>query len=84
MVGHSHSTFHKFIENTHFINPGSVGRMFDGNNQASYATLEIVNDIISVNHHRVSYNVEMVIDEIKRQKLPEIYCEMYRTGKKLN
>src|SRR3989304_2272437 len=30
IMGHSHTPFHKIVDGVHFLNPGSVGRMFDG------------------------------------------------------
>lgn len=41
VTGHSHSPYHKVIDGVHFINPGSAGRMFDGDPSVSCATLEI-------------------------------------------
>lgn len=41
ITGHSHSPYHKLIGKTHFINPGSVGRMFDSNPAASCAVLTL-------------------------------------------
>lgn len=84
VCGHSHSPFHKCIGGTHFINPGSVGRMFDGNPRASFATLTIAHRCIKVTHHRIEYAIHDTIEALKQWKLPEIYCRMYSTGKKLN
>ncbi len=84
VTGHSHSPYHKNIFGIHFINPGSVGRMFDGNPAASCATLEISDKLISVTHHRFAYPVERVVERIRENMLPEIYCQMYREGRKLN
>ncbi len=84
IMGHSHIPFYEFVDGVHFINPGSVGRMFDGDPRASFATLDISADEISVAHFRVSYPVEEVIKDLKKHNLPEIYGEMFRTGRKLN
>ena len=84
IVGHSHTPFHKRTGDTHFINPGSVGRMFDGNPAASCATLTLDASAIRVAHHRIPYRVEEVISGLRRQKLPAIYDRMYREGRKLN
>ena len=84
VTGHSHTPYHKKISNTHFINPGSVGRMFDANPAASCAVLTIHNKTIHVNHHRIPYPVEQTIQSLKENNLPEIYQSMYRLGKKLN
>ncbi len=84
VTGHSHSPYHKHIDGTHFINPGSAGRMFDGNPEASCATLAISNDAIQVRHHRIAYPVEEVVKALRREHLPEIYADMFRQGRKLN
>ncbi len=84
ITGHSHTPYHKKIGGVHFINPGSTGRMFDGNPQASCAVVILKKDRVIVRHHRFSYAVEEVVRELVRQQLPAIYTEMYRTGRKLN
>ena len=82
-VGHSHSPFHRHIGRVHFVNPGSVGRMFDGNPSASCAVITI-DKSIEVEHFRIPYPVETVVNELEKQRLPAIYQEMYRQGRKLN
>lgn len=84
LTGHSHTPYHKKIHGVHFINPGSVGRMFDANPQASYAVLKLGKKDIQVDHFRCSYNVGKVIKRIRKYKLPAIYCEMFSSGRKLN
>jgi putative phosphoesterase len=84
VTGHSHSPYHYEVNSTHFINPGSTGRMFDGNPAASCAVLHIADDTVSINHFRISYDVNRVIDELRLQNLPPIYQMMYMIGKKLN
>lgn len=82
-VGHSHSPFHKQIGRVHLVNPGSVGRMFDGDPSASCAVITI-DKTIEVEHFRIPYAVETVVNELEKQRLPAIYQEMYRQGRKLN
>ncbi len=84
VTGHSHSPYHKFLAGVHFINPGSVGRMFDGDPSSSCATLDISADAITVQHFRIAYAVDEVIMKIRENILPDIYITMYRQGKKLN
>jgi len=84
LCGHSHTVFCKKIQKKYFINPGSVGRMFDGCPDASYAMLYLNEGRLTVRHHRVPYDVERVAAEIRRQLLPPIYEEMFRQGRKLN
>ncbi len=84
VTGHSHSPYHKKMADVHFINPGSVGRMFDGDPRASCATLEISADTVTVQHFRVEYAIDEVVAKIRADNLPEIYATMYQEGKKLN
>lgn len=83
-TGHSHTPYHYHIEQTHFINPGSAGRMFDGNPEASCAVLEVSDAAIEVSHHRIPYNVKNLIHALDHANLPEIYREMFIRGRKLN
>lgn len=84
ITGHSHTPYHKIISGVHFINPGAVGRMFDGDPRASCASLEIDNNKITVRHFRITYQISKTIKAIEEQNLPLIYCDMYVQGKKLN
>jgi putative phosphoesterase len=84
IMGHSHVPFYKIVDGIHFINPGSVGRMFDGDPRASFAILKISSEKIAVEHFRIPYAVEAVIADLKNQKLPDIYAKMFRVGMKLN
>ncbi len=84
IMGHSHTPYHKIIDGIHFINPGSAGRMFDGDPRASFAILKISSGKIAVEHLRITYPVEEVVKGLKKNRLPDIYAEMFRTGQKLN
>lgn len=84
ITGHSHSPYHKFLSDIHFINPGSAGRMFDGDPRASCAILEIAPGSIKVSHFRISYDINEVVAAIRRHQLPEIYTTMFLQGRKLN
>lgn len=84
VTGHSHMPYHKQVGNTHFINPGSVGRMFDSNPASSCAVLTLNKTEIAVTHYRISYQIEETTKELGRQKLPEIYQTMYELGQKMN
>lgn len=83
-IGHSHTPFHKEVNGVHFINPGSVGRMFDGNPRASCGVIELRAEEILVKLYRIAYPVIEVTTELQRLRLPAIYGEMYRKGRKLN
>jgi putative phosphoesterase len=84
VTGHSHSPYHKIVAGVHFINPGSAGRMFDGDPRASCAIVDIAGGNIAVHHLRIDYDIERIAGELARQQLPEIYATMFRQGRKLN
>ncbi|WP_456385767.1 metallophosphoesterase family protein [Desulfolithobacter sp.] len=84
ITGHSHTPYHKKVLGRHFINPGSVGRMFDGDPAASWAMLELDKDTVRVRHFRTRYNVDRVVHALSENLLPPIYGIMYRQGRKLN
>ena len=84
VTGHSHTPYHLEVNGTHFINPGSAGRMFDGNPAVGCAVLTCPDSHLEVRHYRIEYDVSQVVDELERQQLPQIYQTMYREGKKLN
>ncbi|MGD2095999.1 MAG: YfcE family phosphodiesterase [Desulfobacterales bacterium] len=84
IMGHSHVPYYRMVDGVHFINPGSVGRPFDGDPRTSFAILKVASGKIAVEHFRIPYAVEKVVRSLKENKLPDIYAKMYRVGKKLN
>ena len=84
IMGHSHVPYHKVVDGVHFINPGSAGRMFDGDPRASFAILKISSGKIGVEHFRIPYPVKEVVKSLKKNRLPNIYTKMFQIGKKLN
>ncbi|MCL2790959.1 MAG: YfcE family phosphodiesterase [Desulfobulbus sp.] len=82
LTGHSHSPYHRQAGGVHFINPGSVGRMMDGQPDASFAILQLDNGRIEVSLHRCPYDVESVVRALNQHQLPAMYAEMFRTGTK--
>jgi putative phosphoesterase len=84
IMGHSHTPYYKIVDGIHFINPGSVGRMFDGDPRAAFAILKLSSEEICVKHFRIPYPVEEVVTGLKQNRLPDIYAKMYRIGRKLN
>jgi putative phosphoesterase len=84
IMGHSHVPYHKIVDGVHFINPGSVGRMFDGDPRASFAILNVSSGHITVEHFRIPYPVDQVVAGLEDQRLPHIYAKMFRRAKKLN
>ena len=84
IMGHSHVPYYKVVDGVHFINPGSAGRMFDGDPRASFAILKISSGKIGVEHFRIPYAVKEVVKSLKKNCLPDIYTKMFQIGKKLN
>jgi len=84
IMGHSHVPYYKVVDGVHFINPGSAGRMFDGDPRASFAILKISSKKIGVEHFRIPYPVKKVVKSLKKNRLPNIYTKMFQIGKKLN
>lgn len=84
LMGNSHVPYYKIVNGVHFINPGSVGRMFDGDPRASFAVIRLSSEEIGVEHFRIPYPVEDLVKSLENHHMPDIYVKMYRTGRKLN
>jgi len=39
---------------------------------------------LAVNHYRIPYPIDQVVEGIRANNLPNIYTTMYRVGRKLN
>ena len=83
-IGHSHQQFTVKESGVTFINPGSSGRMFDGKISGGCAVITVNKNGSTAELHRIPYSATAVTDEIRRQRLPSIYIEMYMRGRKLN
>ncbi|NMC30100.1 MAG: metallophosphoesterase family protein [Pelolinea sp.] len=79
VTGNSHFFWKEQLENTIFINPGSVGRQDDGDPRASYAILSL-GDPIRVTQFRVTYNVARVIHANEVYNLPVEFSYMFENG----
>jgi putative phosphoesterase len=84
LCGCSHQPFARSVEGVWFINPGSAGLPSDGDPRAAYAILEVSPKEIQVFPHRVTYDVERLVVELKRHKLPEAFARMFREGRPLD
>jgi putative phosphoesterase len=80
LCGHSHEPFMRFAGGSIFINPGSVGRPFDGDPRASYAVLSIKKHKVEVDFFRIDYDVEKAAEAQNEAGLPADYAEMTRRG----
>jgi len=83
LCGCSHQPFARSMEGVWFINPGSAGLPADGDPRAAYAVLDVGPEDSQVFPYRVEYDVERLVAELKRHKLPEGFARMFREGRRL-
>ncbi|SFL76242.1 phosphoesterase, MJ0936 family [Paenibacillus sp. 1_12] len=72
LYGHIHHAFTRHANGRLIVNSGSVGLPFDGDNRASYCIIDIEKQNISVQHRRISYDIEKVIGIAKDRSMPDI------------
>jgi putative phosphoesterase len=84
VCGHSHYEFARQVDETWFINTGSVGRPDDGDPRACYAILQIGGESIQVDHFRLDYDLAAAVAAIHERGLPESFAQMLLQGKNLN
>ena len=70
LCGHTHRAFERRVGRTLFVNPGGVGRSFDGDPRASYAVLDIRKKKISVEPFRVRYDAKPLVREMRDRGFP--------------
>ena len=80
VCGHSHCEIARQVENTLFINPGTVGRPFNGDHHASCAILEIEDEDYQVEFLHVAYDWEVVLAKMQALNFPVEILEEYRLG----
>lgn len=81
VCGHTHIPYHKILPSgRHVVNAGSVGKPKDGNPQACYVVIEVLNNKLSVTFKRVPYDVERAAKAIEASDMPHEYAHMLRTG----
>lgn len=78
VMGHTHLPFTREIEGKLLINPGSVGRSYDGDPRASYAILDM--DPPSVEIVRLGYDLEKAAGDLRKAGLPEEYAQALLRG----
>jgi putative phosphoesterase len=83
ICGHSHQAFTRQVENTTFVNTGSVGRPDDGDPRAAYAILEVRGDGYWITHYRLEYDVGVAVSAIREKNLPEEFAQMLIQGRDL-
>ncbi len=91
--GHTHQPFTRQVEDTVFVNVGSVGLSHNGDPRAGYAILELDPALMQVEnppdldfnlrHYRLSYDLEKAVHEIRKRDLPEVFAQMLIQGQEL-
>lgn len=82
IYGHIHRSYIRYIKGKIVINTGSVGLPFDGLALASYAIVDIANGHISTSIERVSYDLEVVVEQYIKAEYPnaEMMVKVLRTA----
>jgi len=80
IMGHTHKPFATQIDGTVFVNPGSVGRPFDGDPRASFAIIDFAGNI-KVDFRRAEYDIEKNIKALISAGLPSEIGIMLRHGR---
>lgn len=84
ICGHSHQAFTRRLDNTLFINTGSVGRPGDGNPRTAYAILDIMDEKLQVSHYRLDYDLGRAIAANRKAGLPVAFTDMILEGRDLD
>lgn len=78
VMGHTHLPHVEEVNGVSVANPGSVGQPRDGDPRASYAVLNL--EDMSVDLHRVEYDIDTVIEKVEKKGLPERISRRLREG----
>ena len=84
ICGHSHLPFDRLVGGVLFINTGSVGRPEGRDPRACYALLRLGPRKLTVQHHRIEYDVQRAASAIRASGLPEAFAEMALRGDDLD
>jgi putative phosphoesterase len=80
LFGHTHLPYQKHVNETLFVNTGSVGKPKDGDSRAGYVILKL-NQKTDVEFRRVEYDVEAAAKAIRNSGLPDYFAdELLRGG----
>jgi len=79
-LGHTHVPYVWKEEGGVVFNPGSVGQPRDGNPRASFAVLSVDGYEVSVEIHRVEYDIERAASKIREAGLPDSHAARLFSG----
>ena len=80
LAGHTHTAFSHEAAGVVFINPGSVGRPFGGDNRADFALLKVGAQGVQVDLHQVVYDIEPVLSEMRAQEFPPVLIKAFQNA----
>jgi putative phosphoesterase len=79
VMGHTHVQHHETYDEGIVMNPGSIGQPRDGDPRAAYAVLDL--DAMTVEEHRVEYDIAAVERAVSEAGLPEQIGSRLRKGR---
>lgn len=82
LFGHNHIQFSLEMNDTIYLNPGSVGYPSDHDTRAAYAILDIDRGRVQVELHRISYELEAVLRDLsvyEEEPGLAIWSELHRS-----
>jgi putative phosphoesterase len=79
LLGHTHVPMTARYPEGIVVNPGSVGQPRDGDPRASYAVVDLPS--LAAEVRRVPYDVEAVVEQLARERLPAALGERLREGR---
>ncbi len=80
LFGHTHQALSRKQEGILFVNPGTVGRLDDGDPRASYAILTVESGQVREEHFRVPYDIMAAVRGLRLAGLPEVFAQVVRRG----
>jgi|APHM01.1.fsa_nt_gi Predicted phosphoesterase len=79
ITGHTHVQGHKIFNDGIVMNPGSVGQPRDGDPDAAFSVVDL--DDWSVKQQRVSYDIDAVVESVRKTTLPDQIGERLYDGR---
>ena len=76
-MGHTHIPMDRKINGKRFINPGSLGQPRDDDTRAAYAVIEDG----EITFERIEYDIEKVVERMRKKDYPERAIRILREGK---
>jgi predicted phosphodiesterase len=81
LVGHTHIPFNRLVDGVRLVNPGSVSNPFPPDLRASYAILAAGSQGYAIEHRRVEYDRQAIIEAMRRVAHPsEAYITRFMRG----